>query len=75
MTVEGSTCIPSGPYKILRLCTDHIIPEPRLVSNTMPCIDLRPGVPESFIVARMDHQDPSFDQSRFTLTSVQPKLH
>lgn len=31
-----------------------IIPEPSPVDRGIPCIDLRPGLPESFIVARMD---------------------
>lgn len=75
MRAEGSLCTPLGPYTIPWLCTDYIIQEPNLVDNTMLCIDLTPGVLESFTVARMDHQDLSFDQSGFTLKSTQPKLH
>ena len=33
-----------------------IIPEPSPADRGIPCIDLRPGLPESFIVARMDDQ-------------------
>lgn len=75
MRTEESMFIPQGPHETPRLCTDCVIPEQSPVARGMPCIDLRPQLPESYIVARVDNQGPLFGQSRFTLKSMQPRLH
>lgn len=47
-----------GPYKIPGLCSDCIILEPSPVDRKIPYINLRPGLPESFTMARVDNQSP-----------------